>query len=106
MGQDDDVRSKRVSKFYRHVAKSTETDHANFLALGDAPMMHRRVGRDPGAEQRRGCGKIEVGGKAQNEAFIDNNALGVAAVGHASEAFVRRVERKDHVRAELLKATL
>src|SRR6266446_1819852 len=106
MGQDDDVRSERVSKFYRHVAQSAETDHANFLALGDAPVMHRRVGRDPGAEQRRGCGEIEIGWKTQNEMFIDNDAFGVAAVGHASEMLVRRVEREDHVRAELLKAGL
>src|SRR6266403_4117913 len=106
MGQNDDVRSERVSKFYRHVAKSTETDHTNFLALGDAPMMHRRVGRDPGAEQRRCRGKIEVGWKTQNEMFIDNDAFGVAAVGHASEVLVRRIEGKNHVRAEHLEASL
>src|SRR6266581_9032532 len=94
-----------MSKLYRHVAQSAETDHANFLALRDAPMMHGRVGRDPGAKQRRGCGEIEVGGKAQNEAFIDNDALGVAAVGHASKVLVWRVEGENHVRAELLKAS-
>src|SRR5438132_7183177 len=106
MGQDDDVRSESMSKFYRHVAQSAEADHANFLALGDAPMMHRRVGRNPGAEQRRGCGEIEVGGDAQNEMFVDNDALRIAAVGHASEVFVRRIEGEDHVRAELLEASL
>src|SRR5207245_5610568 len=95
-----------VSKFYRHVAKSAEADHANFLALGHAPVMHRRVGRDPGAEQRRSCGKIEVRWEAQNEAFIDNDAFGVAAVGHASQVFVWGVEGEDHVRAELLEASL
>src|SRR6266481_6792703 len=106
MGQNDDVRSERVSKFYRHVAKSTETDHANFLALGDAPMMHRRIGGDPGAEQRRGCGKIKVGWEAQNEVFIDDDAFGVTAVGHASEVLVRRIEGENHVRAELLETSL
>src|SRR6266446_2582067 len=106
MGQNDDVRSERVSKFYRHVAKSTETDHANFLALGDAPVMHRRVSRDPGAKQRRGCGKIKIGWEAQNEVFIDDDAFRVAAVGHASEVLIRRVESEDHVRAELLEAGL
>src|SRR5437588_1109594 len=106
MGQDDDVRSERMSKFYGHVAESAETDHANFLALGHAPVMHRRVSRDPGAEQRRSSGKIEVGREAQNEVFIDNYAFGVTAVGHASEVFIRRVEGKDHVRAELFEASL
>src|SRR6266566_3965134 len=106
MGQNDDVRSERVSKFYRHVAKSAEADHANFLALGHAPVMHRRVGRDPGAKQRRCRGKIEVGWEAQNEVFIDDDAFGVAAVGHASEVLVRRIEGKNHVRAELLETSL
>jgi len=64
-----------MSKFYRHVAKPAETDHANFLALGDAPVMHGRVRRDAGTEQRRGCGEIEVGGDAQNEMFIDDDAF-------------------------------
>src|SRR2546425_9432539 len=106
MRQDDDVRSERVRKFYRHVAQSAETDHANFLALRDAPVMHRRVRRDPGAEQRRRGGEIEVRRNTENKMFIDDDALGVAAVGHASEIFVRRVESQDHVRAELLKASL
>src|SRR6266566_9496774 len=106
MGQNDDVRSERVSKFYRHVAKSAEADHANFLALGDAPMMHRRVGRDPGAKQRRGSSEIKVGWEAQNEVFIDDDAFGVTAVGDASEVLVRRIEGKDHVRAELLETSL
>src|SRR5439155_12895246 len=97
MGQNDDVRPERVSKFYRHVAQSTETDHANFLALCDAPVMHRGVRRDPGAEQRRSSGEVEVGWNAQDEVFIDNNAVRVATVGHASEVLVRGVEGEDHV---------
>src|SRR5438270_13951696 len=95
-----------MSKFYRHVPQSAETDHANFLALGDAPVMHWGVGRDAGAEQRRDCGEIEVGGDAQDKVFIDDNAFGVATVGHASEVLVRRVEDEHDVRAELLKARL
>src|SRR5438132_14003132 len=68
--------------------------------------MHRGVGRDAGAEQRRNCGEIEVGGDVQDEVFIDDDVFGVATVGHASEVLVRRVEGEDHVRAELLKASL
>src|SRR5439155_26561469 len=102
MGQNDDVRPERVSKFYRHVAQSTETDHANFLALCDAPVMHRGVRGVPGAGQRCSSGEVEVGWDAQDEVFIDNNTFGVAAIGHASEVLVRRVEGEDHVRTELL----
>src|SRR6266487_6092209 len=98
------MRSERMSKLHGHVAQSAEADHANFLALGDAPMMHGRVSGDAGAEQWRRCCGIEVGRDAQNEVFIDNDALGVSAVGHASEMLVRRVEGEDHVRAKLLEA--
>src|SRR5204863_9776632 len=94
-----------MRKFYGHVTQSAEADHPNFLALGDAPVMNGGVGSDAGAKQRRSCGKIDVGWKAQNEMFIDDNTFGVAAVGHASEMPVRRVEGEDHVRAELLEAS-
>src|SRR5207244_9662996 len=106
MGQDDDVRSKRMRKLHGHVAQSAEANHTNFFALGNAPMMHGRVGRDPGAEQRRGSGEIEVGWKTQNEMFIDDDAFGVAAVGKTSEVLVRRIEGENHVRAGLLEASL
>src|SRR6266567_839534 len=100
-GVEDEIEAASV---LIHLVGITGDD--NFLALGDAPVMHRRVRRDPGAEQRRGCGWIEVGGDTQNEAFIDDDAFGVATVGHASEVLVRRVEGKNHVRAKLLKASL
>src|SRR5213076_1498944 len=106
MGQDDYVRSKRMRKLHGHVAQSAQTDHANFFALGNAPMMHGRVGRDAGAEQRGGSGEIEVGWKTQNEMFIDDDAFGVAAVGDASEVLVRRIEGENHVWAELLETSL
>src|SRR5437660_7065407 len=93
-----------MSKFYRHMAQPAEADHANFLAFGNAPVMHRGVRRDAGTEQRRGCGEFQVGGYAQNEMFIDDDAFGVATVGHASEMLIRRVEGEGHVWAELFKA--
>src|SRR5207237_4029287 len=102
--EDDNVRSERVSKIYRHVAQSAETNHANFLALRDAPVMHRRVGRDPGTEQRRSPRKIEIGWNAQNEVLVDNDSAGVPTVGETSEVFVRGVKSEDHVGTELLKA--
>ena len=92
-------------ELHAHVAQPAEPDHADLLALGDAPVTHRRVGRDSGAEQRRGPGEIEVGGDAQNEALIDDDAVGVAAVGDAAQVLVRGAVGEDLVRAELLEAS-
>ena len=105
-GEDDDVGSERVRKLHAHVAQPAETDHADLLALGDAPVAHGRVGRDSGAEQRRGAGEIEVRGNAQHEALVDHDAVGVAAVGDASEVLVGKVVGEGQVRAELLEAGL
>ena len=93
--------SERTGELDAHVTQTAEADHADLLALGDAPVAHGRVRRDPGAEQRRDPGKIEVGGEAQNELFIDDDAVGVAAVGDAPEVFVRRAVGEDLVWAEL-----
>ena len=57
-GEDDDVGAERMGELHAHVAQPAETDDADLLALGHAPVAHRRVGRDPGAEQRRGPGEI------------------------------------------------
>ena len=84
-GEDDDVGSERMGELHAHVAQPAEADDADLLALGDAPVAHGRVGRDPGAEERRGSGEVEVGGDAQDEAFVDDDAVGVAAVGDAAE---------------------
>ena len=78
-----------MCKLHAHVAQSAETDHADLLALGDAPVAHGRVSCDSGAEQRSGSGKIEVRGHAQDEALVDDDAVGVAAVGDASEMLIR-----------------
>src|SRR5437762_4643527 len=95
-----------MSKFYRHVTQAAETNHPNFRALSDAPVMHRGVSRDTGTEQRRDCGEFQVRGDSQNEMLIDDDAFGVAAVSNPSEVLIRRVEGEDHIRAELFKASL
>src|SRR6266513_2235396 len=56
--EDDNVRSERMSKLHRHVTKSTETDHANFFTLADAPVADRRVRCDPRTQER--CGASDV----------------------------------------------
>ena len=96
--------SERMGELHAHVTQSAKTHHANLLAFADAPVAHGRVCCDPGAEQRRRPGEIEVGGDAQDEAFIDDDALGVATVGDASEVLVRGVEGERQVRAEIAQA--
>ena len=38
--------------------------------------------------------------------FVDDDAIGIAAIGDAAKVFVRRIKSERHVRAELLKITL
>jgi hypothetical protein len=51
-------------------------------------------------------GEVEVGRDAQNKVPIDDDAVGIAAVGDASEVLVRGVIGEDPVRAELLETCL
>src|SRR5205085_352525 len=66
-------------------------------------MAQRRVSRDPGAQQRRGRGEIELVGNAQDEILVDDDALRVAAVSDAAGMFVLAVVSEDRpVVAKLL----
>jgi hypothetical protein len=69
-------------------------------------MAHGRVCCDPGAEERRHSGEIEVGRDAQDKVFIDNHAFRIATIGDASEVLVRGVVREGDVPAELLKTSV
>ena len=95
-----------MCKLHAHVAQSAETDHADFLALGDAPVAHGRVGCDSGAEQRSGSGEVEIRGNAEDESLVNDDAVGVAAIGDASQMLVGEVVGEGQIRAELLEARL
>src|SRR5215471_16426749 len=97
--------SECTTKLHGHVTESSEPDHANFLPFADAPVAHRRVCGDSRAEKGRSTSDVQVRRQSQNEMFVDHDAVGIAAVGHASEVFVRRIESKRHIWAELLKVT-
>src|SRR5258708_32810398 len=103
-GKENDVGSERVRELYAHVAESAEPDDADLLALGDTPVVHRRVSGDSGAEKRSGPGKAEVRWDLEDESLIDNNAVGVAAVGDAAGVLVREVIGEGKVRAKLLES--
>src|ERR1700723_840522 len=94
-----------MGELYGHVAQSAKADHSNFLALGDAPAAHGRVRCDSCAEQRSSSGEFQIRGDTQDEPLVYENALGVAAIGDASEVLVRHIKRECKVRAELLKAS-
>jgi hypothetical protein len=88
------------------VAEAAEADDADLLALGDAPVAHGRVGGDAGAEQRRGAGEVEVRGTRRTKRSVDDDAVGVAAVGDAAGVLVGEVVGEGEVGAELLEAGL
>ena len=98
--------AERVGELDAHVAQPAEAHDADFLALGHAPVAHGRVSGDAGAEQRRGSGEVEVGGNAKDEVLVDDDAVGVAAVGHAAGVLVGEVVGEGKVVAELLEAGL
>ena len=100
------MRTEGSGELHAHVTQTAEADDTDLLALDVAPAPDRRVRRDPGAEQRRGSGRIEVGGDAQHELLIDDDALGVAAEGDAAEVLIRCVVGEGRVGTELLDVLL
>src|SRR5437879_11798421 len=87
-----------MCKLHTHVTQSAETDHANLLALADAPVAHGRVCCDSGAKQRSGSGEVQVRGDAQDEPLVDDNALGVATVGDASQMLIGEIVCQSEIR--------
>ena len=102
-GKDHDVGAEGAGKLDPHVTQSPEADYPHFFPLEIAPPVNGRVGRNPGAEERCDSGRIKVGGDIQDEAFIHDNAFGIAAVGNPPQMFIRGVVGKGSSGAELLK---
>jgi hypothetical protein len=95
-----------MRKLHAHVAESAESDYTNLLALGDAPVAHRGVSCDAGAEQWSDSREVEVRWHPQDESLVDDDTLGVATVGDPTQMLVRKVVSVGHVRTELLEARL
>jgi hypothetical protein len=87
------------------VTESPEADDANLFAFADIPVPHGRVCGDPRAEQRCSPSHIQVLRQTQDKMFINDNAIGIATIRDAAKVFVRRIESKRHVWAELLEVT-
>ena len=67
-------------------------------------MAHRRVGSNTSAKQRSGSGEIQVRGDTQDEALVNHDAFGIAAIGNTPEMLVRHIEGEGQVGAEILKS--
>ena len=93
-----------MRKLHAHVPQAAQSHDAHFLALGHTPVMQRGVGRDSRAKQRRHAGQVQIGGNVQDEMIVDDDAVGVAAEGHAAQMLLRRVVGVNAVRAELFQA--
>jgi hypothetical protein len=100
------VGAERAGELDAHVPEAAEADDADLLAGADAAVAERRIGGDAGAEERCGSGEIEMVGDAHDEALVDDDAVGVAAVGDAAAVLVGRAVGGDGIGAELLEAGL
>jgi len=103
-GKDHGVGSETVRKLYGHVTEPAETNDANFFAFRDAPVAHRRVRGDSGAEQGSGAGQVKIFGNAKDEAITDHDAIGIPAIGDATEMLIGSVVGVGCVDTELLEA--
>src|ERR1700731_3642390 len=83
--------AKGVGEFYAHVAEPAKPGDTDLVARSDTPMAQRRIGGDPGAEQRRHAGQIELAGNPQHESLVDDDRVGIAPVGRAADHFVDAV---------------
>ena len=81
--EDDDVRPEAWANLTPMWPSPPRPTTPTFFPF-DSPMTHRRIGCDPGAEERGGPGEIEIRGDTQDEAFVDDDAVGIAAISDRS----------------------
>ena len=104
--QHRDLGAHRVGELDRHVAEAAEADDGDLLARAGVPVAQRRVGGDAGAQQRRGGVELQAVGDAQDEVLVDDDVVGVAAVGDRAVAVDRAVGLRVARQAVLLLAGL
>ena len=89
--KEHDMGAEGTGDLYAHVAEAAEPDDTDLLAGADLPVAERGVGRDAGAEQRRGGGEVHALRDAQGEGLVDDDAGRVAAQGVSAEMLVGAV---------------
>src|ERR1700740_1268172 len=80
-GEENHMSPESVGELHTHVTEAAQSHDAHFLAFANLPVMQRRVGGDAGAKQRSRSRGIKTLRYRQDEGLIDDDALGVAAVG-------------------------
>ncbi len=101
-GENHHVSAESASELHGHVSEPAQSHDAGLLPCPDVPVPQRRPGCDARAEQRRGGGRIQISGNAQDEILVHDDPFRIAAVGHAAEMAVGEVVGTGHCRAELL----
>jgi hypothetical protein len=71
------------------MAQTSQTDHRDLLARSGAPMAQGRVGGDPRTQQRCDDVELESVGDPQDEVFVDDDVVGVAAIADCPVAIHR-----------------
>ena len=99
------VGAKGMGEFHAHVAEPAQAHNADLLALADLVVAEGGIGGDTGTQQGSAGGQIEISRHPQHEGFVHDHMIGIAAVGHATEVFVRGVVGEDGATlAELFKS--
>ena len=99
-----DLRAHGVGDLDGHVPEAAEADDGDLLAGPGAPVSQRGVGGDAGAQQRRGGGRVDALGHAQDVVGVDDDVGGVAALGGGAVAVGGGVGADHAVQAVLLVA--
>lgn len=100
----DDMRSQRVGQLYAHVTEAAYADDPDLLPRSRMPVLERRIGGDPGAEQRCDGRQLVLRmGNAEDVALMHHDRLRIAAKSMAGRIGNGRVVGADHAVAVILK---
>ena len=96
--------AQRLGDLDRDVSEPAHADDRDLRARADVPVTQRRVGGDPGAEQRRRHVELDLVGDPDDESLLDDDRLAVAAVGDLAVVVAAVVGQDRSLRAVLLLA--
>src|SRR5690606_14947323 len=95
---------QRLAELHRHVPEAAQTDHRDPGPRADVPVPQRRVGGDPGAQQRSRRVQRQAVGDAQDVVLVDDDGAAVAALGGPTVAVHAVVGARHAAHAVLLVA--
>ena len=68
-----------MGKFDAHMPETAKANNADFLTGANLPVLERRIGGDPCAQQRCRGGRVQILGNIQDEALFDRDVIRIAA---------------------------